>query len=152
MTIPPMNPKHLRNLPKDAYEGMISDIKEERQQLARKDAELAREQMWWEEGMRIFIAPESGEWTPSTRTLRERIVLVLLDGHRDRAWRPVEIIEALEARGWLPDAPSAAQMTRNRIGSMVAKGELIKDALGQYSLAPDIWNTHLLRHEPGEVS
>src|SRR5271155_335434 len=77
MTIPPINPKDLRDLPKEAYEHMIKELEVERQQLARKDAELAREQMWWEEGLRIFVAPESGEWTPSTRTLRERIVLVL---------------------------------------------------------------------------
>jgi hypothetical protein len=152
MTIPPINPKDLRDLPKEAYEHMIKELKVERQQLARKDAELAREQMWWEEGLRIFVAPESGEWTPSKRTLRERIVLVLLDGHRDRAWRPVEIIEALEERGWLPEAASASQMVRNRIHGMVDRGELIKDALGLYSLAADIWNTRLLRQEPEGAS
>jgi hypothetical protein len=148
MTISPINPKDLRDLPKDAYERMIKEIKVERQQLARKDGELAREQMWWEEGLRIFASQESDEPTPSTRTLRERIVLVLLDGHRDRAWRPVEIIDALGERGWLPEAASAPQMVRNRIHSMVNRGELLKDALGHYSLAPDIWNTRPLRHEP----
>jgi hypothetical protein len=152
MTIPPINPKDLRDLPKEAYEHMIKELEVERQQLARKDAELAREQMWWEEGLRIFVAPESGEWIPSTRTLRERIVLVLLDGHRDRAWRPVEIIEALEGRGWLPEAASASQMVRNRIHGMVDRGELVRDALGHYSLATEIWNTHLLRQEPEGAS
>jgi hypothetical protein len=152
MTSPPIDPKDLRDLPKEAYQHMIEEIKLERQRLARKDAELAREQMWWEEGLRIFVTPESGEWTPSVRTLRERIVLILLDGHRDRAWRPVEIIKALDERGWLPKAASAQQMVRNRIQSMVDRDELIRDALGQYSLAPDIWNTRLLRQEPEEPS
>lgn len=43
------------------------------------------------------------------------------------------------------------QMVRNRIHSMVDRGELARDTLGQYSLAPDIWHTRLLRHEPEEV-
>ena len=43
-------------------------------------------------------------------------------------------------------------MVRNRIHSMVDRGELIGDALGLYSLAPDIWNTRLLRQEPEGAS
>lgn len=84
-------------------------------------------------------------------TLRQAIAMVFLDSDKKR-WKPSEVINALELRGWLPVARSADQMTRNRLHSMAAKQELLKDNAGNYCLGPNIRNGWLdAEHVPDSI-
>jgi hypothetical protein len=144
-----------------SYESKIREIHERRQCLAQEDASLAREQQWLEEGLALFARPASEpenvqeiipprvvfENRRTKPTLRQAIVLVFKDAPPERAWKPSEVIEALEQRGWMPEARSGSQMVRNRLGSMIENGDLVRDALGNYSLDPAVRNTGLLRYE-----
>jgi hypothetical protein len=89
------------------------------------------------------LVPPSEVFTSSGArpTLRQAIVMVFRGGHRDQAWKPTQVIDALEQNGWLPEARSASQMVRNRMHSMVEREQLIRDALGNYSLPPAYWAT-----------
>jgi hypothetical protein len=135
-----------RCITKETYEARIRQLVEERGDLACRDEALAREQGWLEQGLAIF---HGGEPSSVVRepTLREAIVMAFKASSRQKAWAPSEVVEALQRRGRLPSARSAPQMVRNRMRSMVEKGELLRDDDGTYRLAPDIRNTGLLRVE-----
>jgi hypothetical protein len=133
-----------RKIPKRVYETKIRELRDAREGLALKDRALASEQAWWQQGLDILLEGAAVGRTIRRPTLREAIVLVLKAEDRSKTWRPAEIIEALGRRGWLPEARSHAQMVRNRLYSMVEKGELRRDGEGNYSIAPDIRNTGLL--------
>jgi hypothetical protein len=138
-----------RRISRKQYEDKIEEVKAERARLSLMDQELVREQRWWEEGLRIFVGPlddASGEAREST--LRERIVTLLWEGGQGRTWQTSEVIDGLARRGWLPKAPSAPQMVRNRLQSMAQKRELQRDATGAYRLAASIWDTGQFAVEP----
>jgi hypothetical protein len=139
MTMDTLDP---RRISRKQYEGKIEEIKAERARLSLVDQEFAREQRWWEEGLRIFVGPlDDASSEAREPTLRERIVTLLWEGGQDRTWQTSEVIDGLAQRGWLPEAPSAPQMVRNRLQSMAQKRELQRDDSGTYRLAVSIWET-----------
>jgi hypothetical protein len=108
---------------------------------------ITRQTLYRWQGTARRLRPEvvfAGRGT--TPTIRQAIALVMNDSPSERLWRPAEVIEAIGRRGWLPSAKSATQMIRNRMLSMLERGELVKrDPGGYYQLAPEIRNTGLLR-------
>jgi hypothetical protein len=152
------------NIPASAFREELDSVKTERQRLKALDAELGRKQSWLEQGIEYvggndpppaesiqeLVPPEvvfrEGRTKP---TIRQAVVLAMKAQPPERLWKPADVIEDLEQRGWLPEAKSAHQMIRNRMLAMLERGELVRrDPGGFYQLAPDIRNTGLLMDDP----
>jgi transposase-like protein len=96
------------------------------------------------------IVPPSEVFTgrgPAAPNLRQAIAMAYMKAPLDTTWRPAELIDELDRLGWLPSARSASQMVRNRIRSMVERGELRQEKDGRYRLDPAIRNTGLMPPE-----
>jgi hypothetical protein len=80
-------------------------------------------------------------------TLRQSILTVMAT-EPGRAWKPAEVIEALERQGRMPTAKSGAQMVRNRLLAMTEgdNPDLTRDGDGYYQLAAR--SPSLLQQEP----
>ncbi|HEX4436099.1 MAG TPA: hypothetical protein VH061_04815 [Solirubrobacteraceae bacterium] len=154
--------EHRAQIPAAAFREELDEIELKRRELREQDQRLARRADWLRQGLEYEDGPggegsvqevvpppavfASGKTRP---TIRQAIVLAMLAFPPERVWRPAEVIEELDRRGWLPAAKSSHQMIRNRMLSMVERGELLKrDPGGFYKLADDIRNTGLMPVEP----
>ena len=106
---------------------------EYRQRIQLLEAELA----WLKQGFKLFASshhtlpqPSSGAQKP---VLRKAILNVMGDGTKD-VWKVPELIDALTARGWMPNGKSAKQIVRSRVSSMNNDGELERVGYGAYKI------------------
>jgi hypothetical protein len=154
-------------IPASALRQELVAVEAERRELAAADGRLARRQAWIEQGIEYMSGGGTdGHVTASIRevvppaevfddggrpTVRQAIVMAMKDSAPERIWKPAEMIEELDRRGWMPEAKTAHQMIRNRMLAMVESGELVKrDPGGYYQLAGDVRNTGLLRVDPND--
>jgi len=142
-------------IPTEAFREELEEIVLRRRKLHAEDNRLSRRANWLRQGIEyaegeaqngtVREAPTPVADGRIRPTIRQAIVLAMKAFQAERVWRPAEVIAELDARGWLPEAKSAHQMVRNRMLSMVERGELEKrDPGGYYKLADDIRNTGLL--------
>lgn len=154
-------------IPVSALRQELAEVEAERRELAAADGRLTRRQAWIEQGIEYMAGAEmDGRVTASIHevvppaevfdaggrpTIRQAIVMTMKDSAPERIWKPAEVIEELDRRGWLPEAKTAHQMIRNRMLAMVESGELVKrEPGGYYQLAEDVRNTGLLRVDPDD--
>jgi hypothetical protein len=155
-------------MPPEAFRKELEAVKDARRELKGRDNQLARRQSWLEQGIeytetaapaepgngttRRTVPPEMiFEETKTKPTVRQAVALVMIASQPERLWRPAEVIEEIDRQGWLPRAKTAHQMVRNRMISMLDRGELVKrDPGGYYQLAPEIRNTGLIQGRPDE--
>ena len=152
-------------IPTQAFREELNEIALRRRELQAEDDRLARRSEWLKQGIeyaegeprdgvaREILPPPGTLANGRTRpTIRQAIVLVMNAYAAERIWRPGEVIAELDSRGWLPEAPSARQMVRNRMLSMVERGELERrDPGGYYKLADHIRDSGLLRAATGHT-
>ncbi len=140
----------------EAFREELETVKDHRRALKARDHQLARHQSWLEQGIEYadsrtlagshggqpekVVSPETiFDASSSKPTIRQAVVLVMIASPSERLWRPAEVINEIDHRGWLPKAKTARQMVRNRMLSMVEKGELVRREPGRYyQLASDI--------------
>ncbi len=119
-----------------------------REELESLNDELA----WWESGLRFFgfeddedesatpdrTAEAQQELTTDNGTpptLREGIIWIMRQKPR-KTWLSQEVLDGLQAKGWISDAKTADHHARSKISEMSRKGELRRLKRGHYRLPP----------------
>jgi hypothetical protein len=107
-----------QDLPYDEQIGYLS------RQLAiarEKVAELEAELGWWQRGRELFGSASGGPPTANGAkpTLAQAIFLVADEALPERVeWTAPEVIEALTARGWMPNGKNAEHTVRNKLSQL----------------------------------
>lgn len=120
--------------------------------LARYEAASA-EVAWLEEGMRLFdpnaaaerdspremlaeILPDGPVFDQGVKpSLRQAMVIVMRE-HPGRRWTVAELVDALDAMGWLPD--NGTKRVSDMAGDMVRLDQAVRQERGVYKLSPEL--------------
>jgi hypothetical protein len=120
--------------------------------LARYEAASA-EVAWLEEGMRLFdpnaaserdspremlaeIFPDGPVFDQGVKpSLRQAMVIVMRE-HPGRRWTVAELVDALDAMGWLPD--NGTKRVSDMAGDMVRLDQAVRQERGVYKLSPEL--------------